>query len=74
LHTRFFDIHIIKNKFVTYYNFKNAKWIQIVVVDGNGRIDYFTKIKKGDCFIINNKKKKFVLSGELTVCVSYIKV
>jgi mannose-6-phosphate isomerase class I len=25
LHTRFFDIHIIKNKFVTYYNFKNAK-------------------------------------------------
>lgn len=74
LHTPFFNIHIIENSSIKHYHFKYAKWIQIVVIDGTGRIDWITKIKKGDCFIINCKKKSFILHGKLKICVSYIKI
>jgi hypothetical protein len=42
-------------------------------LDGEGRIDWFTKIKKGDCFIMNSKDKNFWLSGNIKIAISYIK-
>jgi hypothetical protein len=66
-------MHIIHNKRYKNYNFPQAKWLQYVVIDGDGRIDIMNKIKKGDCFISSANKTKFSLIGNLTLAISYIR-
>lgn len=73
LNTPFFNVHIIENNSFKRYSFKNAKWIQCVVISGEGKIDFFKKIKKGDCFVINSRKKHFILNGKIKMFISYIK-
>ena len=74
LHTSFFNIQIINHDGKKRYEFNRAKWIQCFVIQGNGKINGFTKIKRGDSFIMHCKKKSFKLKGKLKLSISYMSV
>jgi mannose-6-phosphate isomerase len=68
----YFSIKEIKNEGTNTYDLSYARWLQCVVIEGNGYIEN-QAIKKGDAFIVGNNDLTFKLNGSLTLIVSYIR-
>lgn len=68
----YFTLHKITNEGLNTYEFKNAMWLQVYVILGNGKIDNL-KIIENDSFLMSSDYLKFNLSGCVTLMVSYVK-
>ena len=66
-----FNLKLIKNKSRKEYSFDEAHWTQIVIIDGQGKLNDF-EVKKYDSFLIAHNQK-FSLEGNIKCLISYVK-
>jgi mannose-6-phosphate isomerase class I len=71
--SKYFTLAYIKNHGWHNYRFLEARWLQVTVINGRGQINCFTKIKKGDNFILRSDVKNINIIGKVDLLISYIK-
>lgn len=67
-----FSFYEIKNFYKNKYCFKQACWLQITVIEGNGILNDKYRLNKGSTFLVANNAS-FLIDGNLKMLISFIK-
>ncbi|WP_033161406.1 type I phosphomannose isomerase catalytic subunit [[Mycoplasma] collis] len=69
---KYFNLNkiFIEKEKIIYLN--NFKWVEIVVIDGFGTVNEH-KITKGSAFLVSGLLESFVVKGNLTILINYVK-
>lgn len=66
-----FNLKLIENENENTYFFEEALWIQITIIDGEGKINGLDA-SKYDSFLVAHKTK-IIISGKIKLLISYVK-
>lgn len=66
-----FTLYKISNKNISNYSFKEARWIQIYVLSGHGKVNDF-EIKTNDSIILRHGINDLQIEGDVELMLSYI--
>ena len=67
-----FKLLKIKNKDIQEHSFKDARWVQVSVIDGKGKVNDKYDLQSGVSFVVPSTIKSFKVEGDVTMLISYI--
>ena len=70
--TKKFKFLKVVNKSTKTYKYDDARWVQVTVISGNGRLNDKYELKTGVSFVVPSTMKSFKVEGNVTMLVSYL--